>query len=286
MTRDYRIVRLIGGMGVAVCLAFVMASSSALSASEKRNEHEEHGKREWLLRGNYGTNPALDFIGTTDALPFAIRTNNSARLVVAADGSTSLLGNASVAGALGVGGAMNVGGALTTTNLTVSGTATLANMAINGAFSANAIETNVLTIKGGSDLAEPFTVEDGRAAPGMVVSIDAERPGALRVADHPYDRAVAGIVSGANGIRPGLTLQQRGTMADGNVQVALTGRVWVNADADANGSIRPGDLLTTSSTAGHAMRAEPGKAAGATLGKAMSPLSAGRGLVLVLVGLQ
>jgi hypothetical protein len=66
----------------------------------------------------------------------------------------------------------------------------------------------------------------------------------------------------------------------------LTGRVYVLADA-THGAIRPGDLLTTSGTPGHAMKvANHAKAQGAILGKAMSGLSDGKGLVLVLVTLQ
>ena len=48
-----------------------------------------------------------------------------------------------------------------------------------------------------------------------------------------------------------------------------------------------GDLLTTSDTAGHAMKAvDPRRAFGAILGKALQPLSEGRGLIPVLVALQ
>jgi hypothetical protein len=69
--------------------------------------------------------------------------------------------------------------------------------------------------------------------------------------------------------------------------VALTGRVWCWCDADANGPIVAGDMLTSSDTPGHAMKAtDRAQAYGATIGKAMSSLDSGRGLVLVLVGLQ
>jgi hypothetical protein len=50
--------------------------------------------------------------------------------------------------------------------------------------------------------------------------------------------------------------------------------------------VQPGDLLTTSQVPGHAMKADRAKASGATLGKAMTRLESGRGLVLVLVTLQ
>ena len=58
------------------------------------------------------------------------------------------------------------------------------------------------------------------------------------------------------------------------------------ADASKH-PIQPGDLLTTSDTPGHSMKVtDHGKAQGAILGKAMSSLEQGKGLVLVLVTLQ
>lgn len=154
---------------------------------------------------------------------------------------------------------------------------------------AGTTTTQVLTITGGADIAEPFNIHaaEGTAiVPGMVVSIDPTRTGELRVSDGAYDRTVAGIISGANGVNPGLTLTQAGTVADGKHPVALTGRVWVLADA-THGSITAGDLLTTSDTPGHAMKAgDASKSAGATIGKAMSSLESGKGYVLVLVNLH
>jgi hypothetical protein len=83
-----------------------------------------------------------------------------------------------------------------------------------------------------------------------------------------------------------MMMGQMGTKADGKHPVALTGRVYVLAEA-SKGAIHPGDLLTTSSTPGHAMKvANHGKAQGAILGKAMTGLSEGKGMVLVLVSLQ
>lgn len=160
---------------------------------------------------------------------------------------------------------------------------------------------STLQINGGSDIAEPFNVnaaaglgaEPGDASPsrgiepGMVVSIDPQNPGELRLATTAYDAAVAGIISGAGGVNPGMMLRQPGTLADGEHPVAMTGRVWCWCDADASGPIRPGDLLTTSDTPGHAMRAsDRERAYGATIGKAMTALNGGSGLVLVLVSLQ
>jgi len=144
-----------------------------------------------------------------------------------------------------------------------------------------------ITILGGADLAEPFQISaaDKEAPQGAVVVIDQENPGHLKISDQAYDRRVAGVVSGANGINPGIQMQQQGLL-DGGKNVALTGRVYVQADA-TGGPIKPGDLLTTSATPGHAMKvSDHTKAQGAILGKAMTGLKDGKGMVLVLVTLQ
>lgn len=122
---------------------------------------------------------------------------------------------------------------------------------------------------------------------GMVVSIDPDQIGRMRVSDRAYDRTVAGILSGANGISPGLTLRQAGTVADGALPVASIGRVWCHCDAEANGPIQAGDMLTTSDIPGCAMKVTDfSRANGSIIGKAMSPLKSCRGLVLVFVSLK
>jgi hypothetical protein len=147
---------------------------------------------------------------------------------------------------------------------------------------AGTTTTEVLTITGGGDLSERFDIE-GTVEPGTVVSIDPDKPGRLRVSSRAYDRTVAGIVSGANGIRPGMTMGQDDSIADGAHPVALTGRVYVKCA----GPIEPGDLLTTSERAGYAMKVtDHGRAQGAIIGKAMTRLEGSDGLVLVLVTLQ
>lgn len=161
------------------------------------------------------------------------------------------------------------------------------NAALGRALSLIVHDASVRTleIRGGADLAEPFLMKEERMEKGSVVVIDDEHPGRLRLSTRAYDRRVAGIVSGANGIHPGISLRQEG-LVEGTENVALTGRVYVRADA-AGGAIRPGDLLTTSDTPGHAMRVrDSDRAAGSILGKAMSGLKEGRGMVLVLVTLQ
>jgi hypothetical protein len=142
-----------------------------------------------------------------------------------------------------------------------------------------------LTINGGADIAEPFKMSTRQIPKGAVVIIDEQNPGQLQLSTQAYDTRVAGIISGANGIQPGISLHQEGSL-EGGENVALSGRVYVQADATM-GAIRPGDLLTTSDTPGHAMKVtDHAKAQGAILGKAMSSLKEGKGMVLVLVTLQ
>lgn len=150
--------------------------------------------------------------------------------------------------------------------------------------SGGTVSVPELTITGGSDLAEPFPSAETLEA-GSVVIIDELHPGHLATSKKPYDKKVAGIVSGAGGIEPGLTLMQEGVM-EGTHNIALSGRVYVKASAE-NGAIMPGDLLTTSSLPGLAMKAtDPEKSFGTVIGKSMSSLETGEGLVLVLVNLQ
>lgn len=141
-----------------------------------------------------------------------------------------------------------------------------------------------IQILGGADLAEHFPVR-GHAEPGMVLVLDEEAPGGLRVSDRAECPNVAGIVSGANGLAAGITLAD-GEPSDRTAAVALSGRVWVNADARRE-PIRIGDRLTTSDLAGYARRAGArAPRRGAVIGKAMSALEAGTGHVLVLVDLR
>lgn len=141
-----------------------------------------------------------------------------------------------------------------------------------------------LEIRGGADIVERFDSTEELEA-GTVVVIDAKNPGELVASTESYDTKVAGVVSGAGGVNPGICLSQDGEL-DGDTLVAMNGRVYVKATA-ANGPIQAGDLLTTSDLAGHCMKAtNHTKALGTVIGKAMSSLESGEGLVLVLVNLQ
>src|SRR4029453_3963958 len=110
------------------------------------------------------------------------------------------------------------------------------------AFLQGTMTCKVLTITGGADIAEPFKISSGEIPKRSVVVIDEQNPGQLKLSTEAYDTRVAGVVSGANGIRPGISLHQEGAI-EGGENVALSGRVYVQADATA-GEIKPGDLLT------------------------------------------
>ncbi|GHI07760.1 hypothetical protein [Streptomyces cellostaticus] len=131
----------------------------------------------------------------------------------------------------------------------------------------------------GHDYAETFATEEG-AEPGTVLVISEN--GLLTPCSDEYDTSATGVVSGAGGLSPGSVLEGE---ANGQhpVTVALAGQVYVKADA-TYGAISVGDLLTTSSHHGFAMRVEDrSRAVGAIIGKALAPLPSGTGLVRMLV---
>jgi hypothetical protein len=137
----------------------------------------------------------------------------------------------------------------------------------------------------GADLAEKFPTTE-TLEPGTVVEIDPDNPGHLRKAQGAYNKRVAGVVAGANGLSEGIIL---GNLegSENHTPIAMSGRVWVYADA-THEAIEPGDLLTTSDKPGYAMKASNlNRANGALMGKAMTRLEKGKtGMVLVLVNLQ
>jgi hypothetical protein len=133
----------------------------------------------------------------------------------------------------------------------------------------------------GADLAEEFGSSTSIEPGSVVIAIG---PDEVALTRRAHDRRVVGVASGAGDLRSALRLGTR--PGEARVPVALTGRVYCKADA-AHGPIDLGDLLTTSTTEGHAMRVEDRAAAsGAIIGKALAPLEHGQGLVPVLLALQ
>ncbi len=145
------------------------------------------------------------------------------------------------------------------------------------------ITTGDIALKN-ADCAEEFVVENAnKSEPGAVMVLT--ETGMLQESTEAYDKKVAGIVSGAGDLKPGIVLDKQSESAN-RIPIALMGKVYCKVDAQY-GSIEVGDLLTTSPTPGHAMKAtEPTKAFGAIIGKALRALDAGTGLIPVLVSLQ
>ena len=128
----------------------------------------------------------------------------------------------------------------------------------------------------GADCAELFSLAPGSLSDaGTLMVIDNEE--CLRPCNAPYDRRVAGVLSAS----PGITLG-----SNFGVPLALAGRVACKVDA-SYALVEVGDLLTTSPTPGHAMKATDASLAfGAVIGKALRPLPAGQALIPILVALQ
>jgi hypothetical protein len=142
------------------------------------------------------------------------------------------------------------------------------------------------TQTGGADFAESVAIGagEGRREPGDLMVVDRGSSRQLTLATEPYSTLVAGIYS----TKPGV-LATPHLMAENianEIPLAIVGIVPCKVSAE-NGPILPGDLLVTSATPGHAMKGtERNRMLGAVVGKALEPLSAGKGVIQVLVTLQ
>jgi hypothetical protein len=184
-----------------------------------------------------------------------------------------------------------------TTGIGVFGSTESGNTAIHGEhkggghagfFIGDVSITQNLTVRGdilleGADVAEQFQLQESNdIEAGCVVVIADEHTVALT--DRPYDRRVAGVVSGAGNYRPGIVLdRQEGANRS---PLALSGKVWCKVDADQS-PIEVGQMLTTSLRPGFAMGVtDPAQAFGAVIGKALARMGSGRGLIPILVTLH
>jgi len=116
---------------------------------------------------------------------------------------------------------------------------------------------------------------------GDVVVIDPDHDERVIKSYKANDPTVAGVIS----TEPAMLIGK----ADSPTPLALAGRVPVKASAE-NGPIQRGDLLTTSNTPGHAMKADPVLisgipfyAPGTIIGKAMGELTEGMGVIIILI---
>jgi hypothetical protein len=194
---------------------------------------------------------SIDAEGTLGDLPISLNPNSSGDVFLA-----------------GGGGQVGIGTTSPAAKLHVAGMARVEAVQITGA-----------------DVAEKFPVSE-EVKPGMVVAIDPENPGKLCLSRSAYNRCVAGVVSGANGLPVGAVLGNLPGQEDA-MPIALSGRVWVYCDATDH-PVEVGDLLTTAERIGHARAVtDYERAHGAVIGKAMTGLQNEKsGLVLALVNLQ
>jgi hypothetical protein len=118
---------------------------------------------------------------------------------------------------------------------------------------------------------KPVFPVSGHVDVGDLLALDPENPDVLRRAEVAADPNVIGIVVG-----------EPSTTGDGDqALLTLYGLAVVNADA-SHGAILPGDLLISSPTPGHAMRATVA-VPGTIVGKALEALDTGTSQIRVLV---
>ena len=135
-----------------------------------------------------------------------------------------------------------------------------------------------------ADCAEDFDIANADLAEAGTVMVLGEG-GILEPSQFAYDKRVAGVISGAGDYKPGIVLDKQGSQPN-RKPIALVGKVYCKVDANC-APIEIGDLLTTSPTSGHAMKAtDQQRAFGAVIGKALRPLSEGQGLIPILIALQ
>jgi hypothetical protein len=139
-----------------------------------------------------------------------------------------------------------------------------------------------------ADCAEEFDLSSTDfTEPGTVMVLN--QAGNLEQSHEAYDKKVAGVVSGIGDYKPAIVLDKKENITDNinkRIPIALIGKVYCKVDATYS-SIEIGDLLTTSTTRGYAMKADDHhKAFGSVIGKALKSLQEGKGLIPVLVALQ
>lgn len=119
----------------------------------------------------------------------------------------------------------------------------------------------------GADLAEFYHTKDSNLRAGMVAVLDPSLPAGVKASTNPYESGVMGVIS----TKPGMLLGSMTDTSPGSraVPLALSGRVPVKVTTE-NGPIKPGDMLTSSSIPGVAMRATK---AGTIIGQAMTEYS-------------
>lgn len=137
----------------------------------------------------------------------------------------------------------------------------------------------------GADCAEDFDIcEFVEADPGSVMVVG--EAGILHPCQQAYDKRVAGVISGGGSHKTAIILDSQEHSERTRKPIALIGKVYCKVDTQY-GAIEVGDLLTTSPTPGHAMKAcDQQQAFGSVIGKALEPCTEGTGLIPILIALQ
>ena len=130
-----------------------------------------------------------------------------------------------------------------------------------------------------ADFAEMLPAKPG-LEPADVLIIDED--GLLSLSTEAYQKSVAGVYSTKPAFIGGVKSDAENS---GKVPLAVVGIIPVKVTAE-NGAIMPGDMLTTSSTAGYAMRAGDAAPNGTVIGKALKKMEAESGIVDMFVILQ
>lgn len=135
-----------------------------------------------------------------------------------------------------------------------------------------------------ADCAEEFQIaEDVVADPGTVMALSAD--GSLRPTSSAFDKTVVGVISGAGNYKPGIVLDKQPGQ-ESRQPIALMGKAFVRV-CDEGGPIEAGDLLTSSSIEGTAMRAPSDmRAFGSVIGKAFAAHNKGEGMIPMVIVLQ
>jgi hypothetical protein len=254
------------------------------------------------------------YIGTISNHPLVFRTNDLDRMVVETNGNLRVIGEISGAGVRG-GSVRGIGvwassetneaihaeskstiAAIAAYNLNTAGSGFAifgkkeGESGFAGFFDGNVWVSKKLSVGGdivlaNADCAEDFDIAElTNAEPGTVMVLDAE--GALKPSDRPYDKRVAGVISGAGEYKPALILDKQDASKKNRMPIALMGKVYCKVDANY-GAIEVGDLLTTSPNPGYGMKVDdPLKAFGSVIGKALQSLTHGQGLISILIALH
>jgi hypothetical protein len=189
------------------------------------------------------------------------------------------------AGHLHADGDLSAGGNLTANRGTFAAdVGVLGTLTVNGDHNVRGTVTALVDVVVGSDCAEDFDIAPStEVEPGTVMVLTEN--GALQPSYQSYDRKVAGVISGAGEYKPGLILGRRDS-SRARRPLALVGKVYCKVDAGYS-PVEIGDLLTTSPTLGHAMKASDASMAfGAVIGKSLGRLPSGRGIIPILIALQ